>query len=108
MIGLEARHSRRGLDDIQTVHRLARFKPVTLGIRRCDRQEAREADPAEEVRIERDDHIGVFQLVLRIVEVAEDGLRCSHARIVIDGVVLSQLRLRVLCLHLLPLGGQRG
>ena len=65
-------------------------------------------DPAQEVRIERQNHVRVLQLVLRVDVAAERRLRRRHRRIAVHRLPLDQLRLRILRLHLLPLRGQRG
>ena len=108
MLGLVACDRRHGLDDVQPVHRLVLVEAVAVGIGRGHRQEAGETDAAEEVGVQREDHVRVGEVVLRVVVVAEGGLGGGAGGVVVHRLVLHELGLRILRLHLLPLRGERG
>ena len=80
------------LDRVHAVHRLACFVAMPLRIRRRQRQEARMRDPAQEIRIQRQNHIRILQLVLRVRITAKRRLRGRHRRIAIHRLPLHQLR----------------
>ena len=107
MIRLEASHRRHALDDVHAVHRFAGFVAMALGVRGCQRQKSRMRDAAQEIRVERENDVGVFQLVLRVGVAAESRLGGGHRGVAIDRLPLDQFRGWVFGLDLLPLRSQR-
>ena len=107
MICLESGNRRHRLDDVQPVHGLAFCVAPAIGKGRSHRKESGEANATQEVCIQRQNDIGVIQLVLRIVVLAESCLRSRAGHIPVHRVVLHELCLRILRLHLLPLRRQR-
>ena len=100
MLGLHARGGRRALDRIEPVHAVFRL----LAPRRVVAHElvkSRISCARNEIRIQRNNHIGAAQVILNIHAACE---KCSSER----GIVLHQLRLRPRLLHFAPLPRQRG
>ena len=67
----------------------------------------RAEDVAKKIRIERQNDIRLFELVLRISVAAKRSLRSSARRVLIHRLPLHQLRRGILRLHLLPLRRER-
>src|ERR1700677_5130360 len=61
------------------------------------------SDATKKIRIERQNDIRLFELVLRISVAAKHSLRSSARRVLIHRLPLHHLRLRIRRLHLLPL-----
>src|ERR1700721_3153794 len=61
------------------------------------------SDATKKIRIERQNDIRLFELVLRISVAAKRSLRSSARRVLIHRLPLHHLRLRIRRLHLLPL-----
>ena len=64
-------------------------------------------DAAEEVGVERQDNVGVFELVLRVGVAAEGSLGRGAGRVLVERLPLDHLRLRIDLLHGLPLRRER-
>ena len=81
---------------------------MPLGVRRGHGQKSGLRDSAQEVRVEREDYVRVFEPVLHIQVAAKRGLRRGARRVAIHRLPLHKPRLRKLRLRLCPLRGKRG
>ncbi len=107
MLRLKSRRRRPALDHVQPVHLLRAVELALLRVVARQLVEARELRAAQEIRIQRNNHIGLIQLVLRVDIIAKRLLRRGVMIVAIHRVVLHQLRLRIILLRLLPLRRQR-
>ena len=107
MLRLEPGRRRDRLHDIQPVHLIGAIQLPLLRVIARQLVEARELRAAQEIRIERDNHVRLIQVILRVDELAESLLRRRIVVVAVDRVVLRKLRLRIILLPLLPLRRHR-
>ncbi len=108
MIGLKSSGGRRAFYRIQPVHGNARLQRTAAGIVGRELQKSRVPEAGEKLRVQRNNHVCLVQLVLRIDKLPKHLLGGDACRVPIDGLILHPLGIGVVGAGLFPLPGQRG